>query len=210
MEKKFSSEVGFKGIFKKVVIFSLVAVGHILKAVTSEGKVQFMESITLSAPQMVRVAISDLNIIRFTQVEPLGVRVIPVEEKHQPIVTKEEFERVQKLIEEKRPQMERCRENSGIYSEDLWRRKMRCHCGHAFAKTKCNTKMDFTTYTYKCYDQTRCRILPLFWRVSKWEKEKSRKLSCSVRHFLIKYLYGYCHNGRRLVLLRRDCDPPIT
>ncbi len=81
-------------------------------------------------------------------------RVI-VEGKRQPIVTKEEFERVQKLIEEKRPQMEGCRKNRGIYSEDLWRRKMRCHCGHAFAKTKWHTRTDFTTYTYKCYDQTR-------------------------------------------------------
>ena len=34
----------------------------ILKAVISEGKVQFMESITLSAPYMVRVSIPDLNI----------------------------------------------------------------------------------------------------------------------------------------------------
>ncbi len=34
----------------------------ILKAVVEEGKVQFMESITLSAPYMVRVAIPDLNI----------------------------------------------------------------------------------------------------------------------------------------------------
>ena len=51
-----------------------------------------------------------------------GLRVI-VEGKHQPIVTKEEFERVQKLIEEKRPQMEKCRKNRGVYSEDFWRRK---------------------------------------------------------------------------------------
>lgn len=36
----------------------------ILKAVTSEGKVQFMESLTLSAPYMVRVSIPDLNIRR--------------------------------------------------------------------------------------------------------------------------------------------------
>ncbi len=34
----------------------------ILKAIVSEGKVQFMESLTLSAPYMVRVAIPDLNI----------------------------------------------------------------------------------------------------------------------------------------------------
>ena len=36
----------------------------ILKAVTDEGKVQFMESLTLSAPYMVRVTIPDLNIRR--------------------------------------------------------------------------------------------------------------------------------------------------
>ena len=30
VEKKLSSEMGFKGIFKKVIIFSLVAVGHII------------------------------------------------------------------------------------------------------------------------------------------------------------------------------------
>ena len=36
----------------------------ILKAIISEGKVQFMESLTLSAPYMVRVSISDLNIRR--------------------------------------------------------------------------------------------------------------------------------------------------
>ena len=30
LNKKLSSEVGFKGIFKKVVIFCLVAVGHII------------------------------------------------------------------------------------------------------------------------------------------------------------------------------------
>ena len=36
----------------------------ILKTIASEGKVQFMESLTLSAPYMVRVAIPDLNIRR--------------------------------------------------------------------------------------------------------------------------------------------------
>lgn len=30
VDKKLSSEVGFKGIFKKVIIFALVGVGHIL------------------------------------------------------------------------------------------------------------------------------------------------------------------------------------
>ncbi len=75
--------------------------------------------------------------------------------KHQPIVTKEEFGRVQKMMAEKDAQMGQRRKNKGVYSDDLWRRKMRCQCSHAFAKTKWHTKTDFITYTYKCYDQTR-------------------------------------------------------
>ena len=86
---------------------------------------------------------------------------IIVEGKHQPIVTKEEFEKVQKLIEEKRPQMEQCLKSRGVHSDDLWRRKLRCQCGHAFAKTRWHSKSrDFTTYTYKCYDQTRTGTVP--------------------------------------------------
>ena len=40
LEKKLSSEVGFRGIFKKVLIFSLVAIGHIIdKSVIGDGYV---------------------------------------------------------------------------------------------------------------------------------------------------------------------------
>ncbi len=40
VEKKLSSEVGFKGIFRKVIIFSLVAVGHIVDSyVIRQGSV---------------------------------------------------------------------------------------------------------------------------------------------------------------------------
>lgn len=40
LEKKLSSEVGFRGIFKKVLIFSLVAIGHIIdQSVIGEGSV---------------------------------------------------------------------------------------------------------------------------------------------------------------------------
>ncbi len=39
-KKKLSSEVGFKGIFRKVIIFSLVAVGHIVDSyVIRQGSV---------------------------------------------------------------------------------------------------------------------------------------------------------------------------
>ena len=40
LDKKLSSEVGFRGIFKKVLIFSLVAIGHIIdRNVIGDGSV---------------------------------------------------------------------------------------------------------------------------------------------------------------------------
>ena len=40
LDKKLSSEVGFRGIFKKVLIFSLVAIGHIVdKSEIGDGSV---------------------------------------------------------------------------------------------------------------------------------------------------------------------------
>ena len=40
LDKKLSSEVGFRGIFKKVLIFSLAAIGHIIdKSVIGDGSV---------------------------------------------------------------------------------------------------------------------------------------------------------------------------
>lgn len=40
VEKKLSSEIGFKGIFKKVLIFMLVGIGHILDAhIVGDGSV---------------------------------------------------------------------------------------------------------------------------------------------------------------------------
>lgn len=40
LDKKLSSEIGFRGIFKKVLIFSLVAIGHIVdQSVIGEGSV---------------------------------------------------------------------------------------------------------------------------------------------------------------------------
>lgn len=40
LDKKLSSEVGFRGIFKKVLIFSLVAIGHIIdKSIIGDSSV---------------------------------------------------------------------------------------------------------------------------------------------------------------------------
>lgn len=40
LDKKLSSDIGFRGIFKKVLIFSLVAIGHIIdKSIMGDGSV---------------------------------------------------------------------------------------------------------------------------------------------------------------------------
>lgn len=40
LDRKLSSEIGFRGIFKKILIFSLVAIGHIIdKSVIGDGSV---------------------------------------------------------------------------------------------------------------------------------------------------------------------------
>ena len=41
VDKKLSSEVGFKGIFKKVLIFALVGIGHILGSVMRTAVIFF-------------------------------------------------------------------------------------------------------------------------------------------------------------------------
>lgn len=81
-------------------------------------------------------------------------RVI-VQGRHEPIVSKEEFELVQKMMAQRSSEAQRYQKNKGVYSDDLWRRKLRCQCGHAFAKTKWHKKKEITTYAYKCYSQNR-------------------------------------------------------
>lgn len=81
------------------------------------------------------------------------VEKIIVEGRHQPIVSQEEFERVQAIMDQKSPIIKRYQKNKGVYSDDLWRRKLRCQCGHSFLKTKWHKKTEITTYAYKCYSQ---------------------------------------------------------
>lgn len=80
LEKKLSSELGFRGIFKKVLIFSLVAVAHIIDAqliqtgsairtaviffyLSNEG-ISILENtakIGLPIPQKLRTVLNQLN-----------------------------------------------------------------------------------------------------------------------------------------------------
>ena len=80
---------------------------------------------------------------------------IVVKGTHEPIVTQEEFEQVQKIFKGK------IRERNGKpvghrIQQDVFCRKLICQCGHTFNKRRgYTTKNNEQRYLYQCYDQLR-------------------------------------------------------
>lgn len=81
---------------------------------------------------------------------------LEVEGKHEPIVSKEDFDRVQKRLE--------CRRQSMPYvktgklpkghrpATSVWCSILECACGHNFNRRKWNRNSTSTQYGYQCYD----------------------------------------------------------
>ncbi len=81
---------------------------------------------------------------------------VEVQGKHQPIVTEQEFRRVQKILNSKKSTqaaIERAR--CGVKpSVDVYCRKMKCDCGISFnRKVWHRTKEGEPQYAYQCYNQ---------------------------------------------------------
>ena len=86
------------------------------------------------------------------------VEKIVVEGSHEPIVTKEEFATVQKLIASRTMEAS----GKGIHrqgikpTEILWCKKLKCSCGHSFNKKIWHRCKDGTPRNaYQCYEQVR-------------------------------------------------------
>jgi len=82
-----------------------------------------------------------------------NVEKIVVEGKHEPIVTKEEFELVQKRL-----QSHSCKAknyNVGKREPDsIWCKKLKCMCGHSFnRRVWTRTKKNGVNYAFQCYNQ---------------------------------------------------------
>lgn len=84
------------------------------------------------------------------------VEKIIVEGKHEPIVTKEEFAEVQRIIECKRLDAPG-KPNVGRKMADyVLTRKMECYCGHRMNRKNWNRKADGTaSHAYQCYASIR-------------------------------------------------------
>ncbi len=78
-----------------------------------------------------------------------------VEGTHEKLVSPEDFDKVQRIIESKRSQVKKGTRNHGKPLADCtWVRKTKCTCGHAMNRRIAYVaKNGDKSYTYQCYDQ---------------------------------------------------------
>ena len=78
---------------------------------------------------------------------------VVVEGNHEPIITKEEFERVQEMLKEKTAS----RNNKGARGKhtanDVWCKKLKCVCGSSFNRRVWHRVNGVPQYAYQCYHQ---------------------------------------------------------
>lgn len=79
-----------------------------------------------------------------------------VEGKHVPIISKEDFEKVQEIMESKTRKTQSGRNVGHAISKDAYCRKLICTCGRTFNKRRNYvSKTGEQRYIYQCYDQLR-------------------------------------------------------
>jgi DNA invertase Pin-like site-specific DNA recombinase len=80
---------------------------------------------------------------------------IVVEGSHEPIITKEEFQRVQEIIGSKTASVDN-RGRRGVHkANDVWCKKMKCYCGHSMNRRVWHRVNGIPQYCYQCYSQVR-------------------------------------------------------
>ena len=86
------------------------------------------------------------------------VEQVVVEGKHEPIITKEQFERIQTLLRSRTRKIDEVGRHKAVRtSNDVWCHKLRCSCGCSFSKVKYHKYVSKRTgetvqqYAYQCY-----------------------------------------------------------
>lgn len=83
------------------------------------------------------------------------VEKIIVKGSHEPIITEEEFNQVQKILNSKIRKINN-KKVAHVISKDVYVRKLICECGHTFNKRKSyTTKNGEDRFLYQCYEQLR-------------------------------------------------------
>ena len=82
------------------------------------------------------------------------VENIIVEGRHEPIISKTDFEKVQKIMNERRSKLFENKKNGVGVSHELWTKKLVCSCGCTFNKLKYHLQKDGTfSYCFQCRRQ---------------------------------------------------------
>ena len=79
------------------------------------------------------------------------VNNIIVEGKHKPIITKEEFDKVQKMLDEKSTKIYMNKMKRIGVPKSIWTKKLKCQCGSSFHRRIYHKNAYETTYGYVCY-----------------------------------------------------------
>ena len=80
---------------------------------------------------------------------------IVVEGSHTPIVTKEQFEKVQQMLDGKSESVHNKGRRGKKVSKDVWCRKMKCECGCSYNRVVWHNSPEGPQYAYQCYSQIR-------------------------------------------------------
>lgn len=83
------------------------------------------------------------------------VEQIAVEGKHEPIVTKEEFEKVRKILDSKTSSVNNKGRRGKHKANDVWCRKLKCYCGASMNRRVWRRVNNIPQYCYQCYSQVR-------------------------------------------------------
>ena len=83
------------------------------------------------------------------------VEQVIIEGTHEPLVSKEDFEKVQAIIRSRRTKIKDKMVGTGI-PQNLWGKKLKCECGSSVQKRKYHKlPSGITTYCFQCYRQIR-------------------------------------------------------
>lgn len=83
------------------------------------------------------------------------VEKVVVEGKHEPIVSKEDFEKVQNLLKKKKAHSDNIGIRLAYMSDNIWNKKLVCPCGGTFHRKTWHKVKGVKTYAYQCYRQIR-------------------------------------------------------
>lgn len=84
-----------------------------------------------------------------------AVPKVIIEGKHECIVTKAEFDAVQKLISEKSYYNKNLGHSAPKKKADFWGEKLKCQCGAGMGRAKYSVSKERIQYAYGCYGQRR-------------------------------------------------------